>query len=166
MKPIQNMWIRNSPRGECWGLAFICVVWAKPSHKTHWSHCPYLALSCSLCQTTSGVHLMHTAPTQTSDSLVQAPKETRGGCDLLFQPENPPRHRVTWWGLAHVGLETGMLILQLEDDTTLVTFNHYYIHRILSALTFTYYFSKNNSGGVFGGDLSFKWPACRQDANT
>lgn len=28
-------------------------------------------------------------------------------------------------------------------------------------------FSKNNSGGIFGGDLFFKWssPACRQDAN-
>lgn len=49
----------------------------------------------------------------------------------------------------------------------LVTFNHYYIHQNLSTLTLTYYFNKNASPGIFGGDLFFKWssPACRQDAN-
>lgn len=52
-----------------------------------------------------------------------------------------------------MGLETGMLTLQLAHDITVVIFSCYYIHRILSALTFTYYFRKANSGGIFGGDL-------------
>lgn len=61
-----------------------------------------------------------------------------------------------------MGLETGTQTLQLAPDVMLVIFNHYYIHRILPPLIFTYYFNKNTSAGVFGGHSFFKWssPAC------
>lgn len=61
-----------------------------------------------------------------------------------------------------MGLETGTPTLQLAHYVMLVAFNHYYTHRILTPLTFTYYFNKNTSAGIFGGDSFFKWssPAC------